>query len=227
MQLKEIILMPARKRIHTTISDRFPTHNNNNNKLSQTRQQIAAEAARIMATQAQYNYRIAKQKAAQRLGISMQGALPSNVEVENALRAYQGFYGGQQHIRHLQKMREVALRVMRSLESFYPRLVGPVLEGTADEHARVSLHVFNDPPDAVAIYLLDKGLIFRDEQRKIRWHDGGYRQVPLLVTDTEGIEVELTLFSHVDIRQAPPSPVDGRPQKRAPLSEVECLLAGV
>jgi hypothetical protein len=115
---------------------------------------------------------------------------------------------------------------MRSLESFCPRLVGPVLEGTADEFTRVSLHVFSDPPDAIAIHLMDQGKIFRDEQRKIRWYDGSYRQVPLLVTDTDGIPVELTLFSYMDLRQAPPSPVDGRPQKRAPLSEVECLLAG-
>jgi hypothetical protein len=220
----EVVLMPVRKRIHTTISDGFPVHNNH--KPSQTRRLIAAEAARIMATQAQYNYRIAKQKAVQRLGINTRTAMPSNVEVEDALRAYQGFYGGQQHTHHLQRMREIALRVMRSLASFRPRLVGPVLEGTADEHARVSLHVFNDPPDAVAVHLLDKGLVFRDEQRKIRWHDGTYRQVPLLITDAEGVEVELALFSCVDLRQAPPSPVNGRPQKRAPLSEVECLLAG-
>jgi hypothetical protein len=218
-------MMPLRKRTHTTVSDRFPTHNNN--KLGQIRGMIANEAARIMVTQAQFNYRIAKQKAAERLGISMRNALPSNVEVESALRAYQEFYGGAQHIRHLQKMRETALRVMRSLELFRPRLVGPVLDGTADKHARVSLHVFNDPPDAIAIHLLDKGLVFRDEQRKIRWHNGDYRQVPLLVTDTEDIEVELALFSNVDLRQAPPSPVDGRPQKRASLTEVECLLAGV
>ena len=217
--------MQLRKRTHTTVSDRFLTHSNN--KLGQIRRLIAAEAARIMVTQAQFNYRIAKQKAAERLGINIRNALPSNVEVESALRAYQEFYGGVQHIHHLQKMRKIALRVMRSLELFRPRLVGPVLDGTADEHARVSLHVFNDPPDAIAVHLLDRGLAFRDEQRKIRWHDGGYRQVPLLVTDTEDIEVELALFSNVDLRQAPPSPVDGRPQKRAPLTEVECLLAGV
>ena len=75
--------MPVRKRTHTTISDRFPDHNNN--KLSQARRMVAAEAARIMATQAQYNYRIAKQKAAQRLGINMHMALPSNAEVENSM----------------------------------------------------------------------------------------------------------------------------------------------
>jgi len=198
----------------------------NNKKLSQTRRDIAAEAARIMVTQAQNNFRIAKQKAAERLGVNTGAGLPSNVEVEAALRAYQGFYGGKQHTHHIQKMREIALRVMRSLETFCPRLVGPVLEGTADKHAQISLHVFNDPPDAVAIHLLEHGLSYQTAQRKIRWYDSSYRQVPLLVTDAEGFAVELALFSQVDLRQAPPSPIDGRPQKRAPLTEVECLLAG-
>lgn len=217
--------MPARKRIHTIISDKFSDHNHK--RMTQARRVIAAEAARIMATQAQSNYRIAKTKAAERLGINMRTVLPSNAEVENALRAYQGFYGGERHIRHLQTMREIACRAMRSLEPFCPRLVGPVLEGTADEYARITLHVFKDPPDAVAIHLLDTGIDFSHEQRKIRWHDGSYRQVPLLVFDAEGIEVELALFNYVDLRQAPLSPVDGRPQKRAPLSEVECLLNDV
>jgi predicted nucleotidyltransferase len=186
---------------------------------------IAAEAARIMVTQAQPNYRIAKQKAAQRLGAGAHTVLPSNVEVETALRAYQEFYGGAQHVERLQKLRECALRVMRSLESFHPRLVGPVLDGTADRHSRISLHVFNDPPDAVAVHLLDRGLAFGHEQRKIRWHDGSHRQVALLITQMENTEVELNLFNSLDLRQAPPSPVDGRPQKRAPISEVECLLS--
>jgi len=217
--------MPLRKRIHTTVSDKFPDHNSRKN--NQVRRAIAAEAARIMSTQSQFNYRVAKLKAAERLGLSPHTTMPSNAEVASALRAYQEFYGGPQHTRHVQKMRAVALNVMRSLETFCPRLVGPVLEGTADVHARVSLHVFNDPPDAVVIHLLDKGLVFHNEHRKIRWHDGTYRQVQLVVTNAEDIEVELTLFSCIDLRQAPPSPVDGRPQRRAPMSEVESLLAAV
>jgi hypothetical protein len=217
--------MPLRKRTHTTVSDRFPVHNNK--KTSQIRRTIAAEAARIMSTQSLSNYRVAKQKAVERLGINLRTTMPSNAEVESALRAYQGVYGGQRHIRRLREMRGVALSVMRSLELFNPRLVGSVLEGTADENTRVSIHVFYDPPDAVVIHLLDRGLVFRNEQRKIRWHDGRYRQVQLLVTDAQDIEVELILFNCIDLRQAPPSPVDGRPQKRAPLSEVESLLADI
>jgi len=178
-----------------------------------------------MSTQSQTSFLIAKQKAAQRLGINTARALPSNVEVEEALRAYQAFYAGKQHANDLRRMRRVAAQVMRSLAQFSPRLVGPVLSGTADRHARVSLHVFNDPPDAVVMHLINQGLRYRNEQRRIRWYDGGYRMVQLLLLLVEGLTVELTLFGRLDLRLAPPSPVDGRPQKRAPLAEVESLLA--
>ena len=196
-------------------------------KLRQIRRDVAAEAARIMATEGQRNYRAAKQKAAERIGVSSRLALPSNLEVEEALRAYQGFYGGEQHSRHLDFLRETALQVMRALQPFCPRLVGPVLDGTADRHSRVCLHLFNDPPDAVALHLREQGWIYRQEERRIRWHDGSHRQICLLVTDANGVTVELALFNNVDLRQAPPSPIDGKPQKRAPLSEVECLVADV
>lgn len=215
--------MPYRKRTHTTVSDEYPALVTK--KADQNRRIIAAEAARIMSTQSLSNYRTAKQKAAERLGINLRSSMPSNVEVESALRVYQEIYGGKRHFDHLRKKREAALNVMRSLESFFPKLVGPVLEGTADEHARVTLHVFNDPPDGIVMYLLDKGLTFRSHQRRIRWHDGTYRQVQLLVTNADDVEVELILFNSMDLRQAPPSPIDGRPQKRAPISQVERLLA--
>ena len=216
--------MPRKKKTHTTSTDGIPSRNVR--KLQQIRRDVAAEAARIMATESQRNYRLAKQKAAERIGINSRLALPSIKEVEQALRDYQGFFGGEQHTDQLEKLRLTALKVMRSLESYCPRLVGPVLEGTADRHSRVSLHLFNDPPDAVALHLEERGLSYKQEERKIRWHDGSHRTIPLLVADADGTAVELALFSSIDLRQAPPSPVDGRPQKRARLSEVECLLAG-
>jgi len=215
--------MSRKKRTPTISNDGLPPRSVR--RLRQIRREVAAEAARIMATEGQRNYRSAKQKAALRIGVSSRLALPSNKEVEQALREYQGCYGGEQHHRNLEKLRETALKVMRVLDPYRPRLVGPVLEGTADRHSRVSLHLFNDPPDAVVMHLSEKGLNFRQEQRKIRWHDGGHRNIPLLVTDADGVVVELALFSSIDLRQSPPSPVDGRPQRRAPLAEVECLLA--
>jgi len=194
-------------------------------KLQNIRRQIAVEAARIMATEGQRNFATAKRKAAERVGANTRVALPSNLEVEEALRSYQQFYGGADHSGHLQTLRSTAIEVMRVLEDFRPRLVGPVLDGTADSLSRVSIQLFNDPPESVLINLEERGVKFRQEQRRIRWHDGTHRDLQLLVTDVGDVTVELALFSLLDLRQAPPSPVDGKPQKRARLPEVEILLA--
>ena len=222
--------MPRRKKTRTTSSN-HGFHGDgadvprNVRKLRHIRRQVAGEAARIMATEGQRNYAAAKRKAAERIGVNPRLALPSNREVEDALRAYQGLYGGERHFRHLHQLRETAVRAMRFFEPYCPRLVGPVLDGTADSHSRVSLHLFSDPPEAIALHLAETGVAYRQEQRRIRWHDGGHRLIQLLVTEVDGTSVELALFDSIDLRQAPPSPVDGKPQRRAPLPEVENLLA--
>ena len=214
--------MPRRKKIRTTSTDASPSRHAR--RLRAIREQIAAEAARIMATEGQHNFLAAKHKAAERLGIHSRQALPSNVEIDEALRTYQQLYGGQRHSDNVRALRRCAVATMRDLASFKPRLVGPVLEGTADEYSRVSLQVFSDPPDAVAMHFLESGRPYHLESRMIRWHDGGHREVPVLVTDIDGNTVELTLLREVDLRQSPPSPVDGRPQRRASINEVELLI---
>ena len=60
---------------------------------------------------------------------------------------------------------------------------------------------------------------------RIRWIDGKHRILPLIVFELEGAVVELAVFEPVHLRQAPPSPIDGKPQRRANIAEAECLLA--
>jgi hypothetical protein len=192
---------------------------------SRIRQEIAAEAARIMATEGQKSFLTAKEKAARRVGASSRTSLPSNSEVEQALREWQSLYGGPEHSHALLELRETAVSAMRLLETFRPRLVGPVLEGTADEHSRVSLHVFADDPDAVVHFLIERHLPFTQETRRIRWHDGSARDLELIVLEGGGHAVELVQMIGPDARQAPPSPVDGRAQRRAALAEVERMVA--
>ena len=194
-------------------------------KMKYVRQHVAAEAARILATEGQHNYHAAKKKAAERLGVSERLALPSNIEVKEALRSYQSLYGGAAHEANVERLRGVATRAMQALEPFQPRLVGSVLDGTANAHSRVALHVFADSVESLVLYLADRNVEFAQEQRSIRWFDGAHRAVPLLVIEFDGAEVELTVLEPVQLRQAPPSPIDGRPQQRASLAEVEALLA--
>ena len=123
-------------------------------------------------------------------------------------------------------MRRTAINAMQMLDEFRPRLVGAVLDGTADEHSRVGLHVFAESVEHVILFFLERSVPFRQEERQIRWHTGEHRSIPLVISDLEGREIELAVFEEVDLRQAPPSPIDGKPQRRASLQEVEYLLSG-
>ncbi len=214
--------MPHQRKTRTRSSDLLPSRPAR--RLKQVRHEIATEAARIIATEGQSNYHAAKKKAAERIGVSERLALPSNLEIQDALLLYQGLYGGSAHTENLDRLREVAVEAMQRLSRFSPRLVGPVLDGTAGTHSRVSLHVFSDEPEDLVLYFLESGVPFVQEQRRIRWYDGGHRTVQVMVTEIAGSTVELLVFAPVDQRQAPPSPIDGKPQRRAGLAEVECLL---
>ena len=51
-----------------------------------------------------------------------------------------------------------------------------------------------------------------------------YRRGDEIVFERQDAVIELMIFDQVHMRQAPPSPIDGKPQRRATLSDVECLL---
>ena len=196
----------------------------NHRALNRQRQRVAIEAARILADDGQRNYRLAKEKAALRLGIDPRAGLPSNTEIEQELRSYQALYSGNQ-AEILERKRRAALNAMAFFAAFRPKLVGPVLEGTADEYSRISLHVFCDNADEIVTFLLQKNVPFQQETRRIRWHDGGYRDLELIVMEADDQSFELALMTGAQWRQAPPSPIDGKAQKRAGRAEVERLLA--
>jgi len=215
--------MPRSKKTRTKFTERStPRHLR---RLKQTRMEVAAEAARIIATEGQHNYHAAKKKAAERIGVSDRLALPSNIEVKDALRRYQDLYGGSAHQDNLANLRGTAVRAMQLLEAYKPRLVGAVLDGTANAHSRIALHVFAESVESVILFFLDRDIPFSQEQRQIRWHSGEHRSMPLVLSELSGQVVELAVFEEVDLRQAPPSPIDGKPQRRAALHEVEQLLA--
>lgn len=195
-------------------------------KFWQLKREVAAEAARIIATEGQYNYHAAKKKAASRIGVSERLALPANLEVQQALNSYLQLYGGDTHRQNLERMRAAAAETMRFLEPLQSRLVGAVLDGTAGHHARITLHVFCDSPDILVHHLMERNTPFKHEQRPIRWHNNEHKSLPLLVAERKPFIIEMLIFDELQLRQAPPCPIDGKPQKRATRADVEKLLEG-
>ena len=53
---------------------------------------------------------------------------------------------------------------------------------------------------------------------------GGQQNLPSVLLQIGAAEVELVVFPLDGLRQAPPSPVDGRPMRRADVGEVAVLV---
>lgn len=192
--------------------------------LDRARQMVAQEAARLIVDGGMRDYRAAKIKAAERLGLRNRGSLPGNAEIEAAVGEHHKIFGGEEHASFLSMMREVALAVMQLLADFEPRLVGPVLNGTADDHSAVNLHVFADSPEMVAFALADRGVRYRPYERRLKTRQGQPEVFAGFRFRHSDATVEATVFPFDGIRQAPISPIDGRPMRRADLRTVRELL---
>ena len=190
------------------------------------RRALAQEAARVMAEHGIQDLRTAKRKAAVRFGVGEEGALPSNTEVEAALVEYQRLFAAESHGATLRAQRSAALRAMRTLAAFSPRLVGPVLNGTATAHTDVQLHLFTDQPESVALKLMDRGVGHDVGEHRLRLDAERFRIYPTVRFELDQQVIDATVFPVDGIRQAPVSPVDGRPMRRADASELEALLSG-
>ena len=188
------------------------------------RRALAQEAARIMAQHGIHDFLTAKRKAAERLGVQDASALPRNTEIEAALAEYQRLFDAGSHELTLTAQRRAALHAMHWLSQFEPRLVGPVLTGTATEYADIQLHLFADRPEYVALKLLDRGIAHEITERRVRLDAERIKAYPGLRFAVDNRRIEATVFPLDGIRQAPVSPVDGRPMRRADADEIQCLL---
>ena len=189
------------------------------------RHRLAHEAARLMAEGGIRDFHQAKLKAAARLGIHDDASLPRNREIEDALREYQRLFQGDSQARDLRQRREAALRALEFFDGFDARLVGPVLEGTADQHAPVALQLYSDDPDAVAHFLDQHGVPAEVRSRRIRLDRERTIDAPVWVFSAEELSFDLTVLPAAALRQPPLSGIDEKPMRRASAAQLRQLLA--
>ena len=188
------------------------------------RHRLANEAARLMAENGMRDYHQAKLKAAERLGIHDDASLPRNSEIEDALREYQRLFQ-RDGAERLRLRREAALRALEFFAAFEPRLVGPVLDGTADARSPVALHLHSDDPDAVARFLEQHHIPAESRSRRIRLDRERSDDYPVWLFSAEDLAIDLTVLPGPVLRQAPLSGVDERPMRRASAAQLRELLA--
>lgn len=185
---------------------------------------LAQECARLMADEGVPDFRTAKRKAALRLAVANKALLPDNREIEQALLDRQRLFHADRQALRLRDLRKAALEAMRFLARFRPRLVGSVLSGTAGPDADIRLHLFADTPQEVALFLMEHRVPFETADHRLKLSNGDPICLPAFRFGVGDHGLNLTVFTPLAEREAPRSPVDGRPMQRASLAEVQALL---
>ncbi len=165
-------------------------------------EEIAAAAARLIVDEGM-DWGPAKQRAARDLGMP-RGALPSNDEVEDAVREHIAIFHADTQPAELRALRELAAVWMARLADFRPHLTGAVWRGTATRLSNLHLQLYCDDSKAAEIALLDRGVDF--DVAETRGSKG--RTVDMLVLDApcpalqERVTICLTILDFDDLRGA-------------------------
>ncbi len=187
------------------------------------RQRISQEAARLISEHGIKDFLMAKQKAANSLGIIDKHVMPSNVDIEQALLEYQRLFHAESQPQRLKALRQTAIKAMHLLERYEPRLVGSVQRGTAGEYSDVNLHLFSDTPELFGQFLNEHTIPYEQSEKRLRLTKDKYEFYPSYSFIAGDVPIDIVVFPISSQRQAPLSPVDGKPMKRDDVTKVESL----
>jgi HD domain len=188
------------------------------------RQAIALEAARLMYERLESEYFTAKRKAAKRLG--RRGVkpedLPSNAEIRDQIQVFARIHEGDKRTENLRDMRLDALRLMRELRAFRPRLIGSVMTGHVRKGSDIDIHVFTDTVGLLIDTLQREGLQFDVERKQIVKFEE--TRVFTHVHIFDRFNFELTVYAENQAHYVFRSSVTGKPIERASIRELEELM---
>ena len=114
------------------------------------RRRVAREAAALLYTSQEKEYKQAKKRAIQTLGVRV---LPSNFEIAEELDKIAEEREGQSRQERLLQMRKETLKIMELLKNFHPKLIGSVWRGTARQNSDIDIVTFSSAPETVLAQL--------------------------------------------------------------------------
>jgi hypothetical protein len=185
---------------------------------------IAFEAARLMYQRVESEYYTAKRKAAKRLCRHNYKPedLPSNAEIRGLIQSFARLHEGDRRTVHLRAMRLEALKLMRRLRQFKPRLIGSVMTGHVRQGSDIDIHLFTDSTALVTGVLENEGYQFDVERKQVVKHDEARVFTHVHVHDR--FNFELTVYPEDKAHYVFRSSITGKPIERASIRELEELL---
>jgi len=185
---------------------------------------LAQQAARLIADGQASSYAGARRKLTQRLHLGRADALPTDLDIETALREHQRLFQSHSQPMALTLLRRAALDAMRAMAQFQPRLFGPVLDGTADQYSSVDMQLHCDEPEAVLRFLEEHGISARARAQRVWRALDQVIECPRFDFTQDEIAFRLTILPTQCLRQAPRSSRDEPLIARATAEDLDRLL---
>jgi len=114
------------------------------------RQKVARETANLLYFGVEKEYKQAKLKAARTFGVHF---LPTNFEVAVEFDKIADEHEGHARKERLIQMRNEALKIMRILKAYNPKLIGSVWRGTIHRGSDIDIVLYQDSPYEIVDFL--------------------------------------------------------------------------
>jgi hypothetical protein len=155
---------------------------------------IASMAAEIIIEEGVSDYLYAKKKAAKYLNYNSYQILPSNNEIDEAIRDYQATFPSN-NVADFIFYQDIAIKIMSELEPFNPLITGTLQEGRVTNNQKILINLFTDNFKEIEYFLLSNNYQFKTKDPK--------RLDNFLIKyilSYENIETELTVFDILEPR---------------------------
>jgi hypothetical protein len=181
------------------------------------RSQVANKAAQMMAEEGINDYAFAKRKAAKFFGLMEGDALPSNDEINDAIKEHQAIFFDEEHEARLKILRLESLSLMKQLKAFNPHLTGGALDGTAGRYPTIQIQLYADSMKEVEFFLLNHNMAYETHDRKSRTKDPmqDKKMIPVLTLEGSMGPIELLIYHIDDLKNN---------KSKASIEETEMLL---
>ena len=155
---------------------------------------IASMAAEIIIEEGVSDYLYAKKKAAKYLNYNSYQILPSNNEIDEAIRDYQATFPSN-NVAEFIFYQDIAIKIMSELEPFNPLITGTLQEGRVTNNQKILINLFTDNFKEIEYFLLSNNYQFKTKDPK-RLDNFLIKYILFY----ENIETELTVFDILEPR---------------------------
>ena len=148
--------------------------------------------------------------------------LPSNAEIRDEVQNLARMLEGETRSANLADMRVEALRMMRMLAKYKPRLIGSVLTGHIRKGSDIDLHLFSDNIEAITAELDYHGIKYDTQYKRVVKQ--GERQLYKHIHVQDRFEFELTVYPTNKSSFPFRSSITGKPIEKVTIAQLEDLL---